>query len=159
MTFRCDKYAIVRDDDIVTHRAGTVVAFDLQSASSYEFLPWKFLSVEWKDLCQFPRAINLWDGNNFKERSIQEGAVPAQPGSETNNLNSHQKRGRPTSVQNNQDSSGVVIKKGMYSLYYIVYSTTLNPFVPMHGCYLSLFSYRQRKTAAICKTSYVKRTS
>ena len=117
MTFRCDKYAIVRDDDIVTHRAGTVVAFDLQSASSYEFLPWKFLSVEWKDLCQFPRAINLWDGNNFKERSILEGAVPAQPGSETNNLNTQQKRGRPTSVHNDQDSSGVVMKKGIYSLY------------------------------------------
>lgn len=68
---------MIRESDALTSRRGEVI--DFSGIVNGSFVPWRFLSVDFFDLCSWPDRINLWEAKNLQEKSYSgvEVAAPA----------------------------------------------------------------------------------
>jgi len=103
-SFTCDGYAVIRESDALMSRQGEVV--DFESAVFRPFIPWRFLRVDFTDLCSWPERINLWEAKGLQLKSYSGNeAAP------TGNLRAG-KRERANLEMGNTGEPVVPVKRG-----------------------------------------------
>ena len=100
MTFKSENYVVIQSkEEGFSQRTGTIINFDPVLEAKY--LPWKGITVEWKDLCNFwPPTLNLWDIGTLKDMS-KETTAPDLGSVALTTVG--RKRNRPTHLSQYED--------------------------------------------------------